>query len=213
MRILNSSEKEICRRILKGNGANNFLGNIVDSELQGICIYVDRKNIQSHLIFTVNDINNISSEEYEKLSEATGSITPYILEVVNLINQLEKEGYILLLERGINSMEPSKFGRCVSNLPSIEHHFVDKNFIQLLCDYSNKEIYTTEEFNRFCNNNFLARDEQRFRKQMRFTQIALGIAIAALLFNIIINFFVEKNDVVKIDKAQLESIIKTIKEL
>lgn len=211
MRTLSQIEKEICKRILQGNGRNNFLSNIIDNELKRVCIYVDFTKQKSHLIFTVNNIQNITPEEYTDINQRTESITFYILQVVNLIHILEKEGYILLLERGVNSTEPSQYGRCISNLPSIKHDFVDKNIIKLLCEYSNKEIYATAEFERFCQKDFLARDEQRFRKQILFTQIALGITLLAFLFNILTNIS-KKNDIIKLDKKQFELIIKSLQK-
>jgi hypothetical protein len=210
MRILNEIEKELCRRILEGVGPNNFLGNIIYNKLNGVCIHVDIEQKQSHLIFTI--YNNIEEEQTSILNRIQ-SLSYYILQTVNLIELLEREGYILLLERSINSQEPTTFGGCVQNLPRITHNFVDQNVIDLICKYSNKEIYITEEFERFCKKNFLARDEQRFQRQTTFTLIAITIAIIALIFNIYINFFNEKaNQEFSIDSKQFKILLDKINQ-
>ena len=42
MRILNKNEQDLCKRILAGNGNNNYLGNIINNKLWGVCISGNR---------------------------------------------------------------------------------------------------------------------------------------------------------------------------
>ncbi|MFY1045743.1 hypothetical protein [Chryseobacterium sp. GP-SGM7] len=212
MRILSDLEKEICTKILKNSGSNNFIANIIDTDLKGVCIEVKRNPKSAGLIFTINsDIP--TDEEKENIIFRTEKLSFFILQLVNLLKMLEKDGYILLLERGSNSKQDNKFGRCISNLPSIKHTFSDENIISLLCAYSNKEIYSTDEFERFCKNGFVPRDEQRFKKQITITQSALGIAILALLFNICYNLFKATSDNIKINKNQYQGIIQNTNDI
>ncbi|KDN54585.1 hypothetical protein [Flavobacterium seoulense] len=205
MRILSKLEQEICKRILKNSGSNNFIANIIDNDLKGVCIEVKRNPKKAGLIFTINS-DLPTSEEKKYIIDKTEELSVFILQVVNLLKMLEKDGYILLLERGSNSKEDNKFGRCVINLPSVEYSFKDDNIISLLCEYTNKEIYSTDEFKRFCENGFVPRDEQRFKKQIKITQTALFVAISALLFNVGYNLFKTTPDSIKINQDQHQNL-------
>ena len=119
----------------------------------------------------------------------------------------------MMLERGSNSQQPNRFGRCVTNLPNIIYDFKDQSVINLLCEYTNKEIYVTEEFSRFCKKGHIARDEQRFKRQISITQIALGVAILALLLNVGINLVKKTPDSITINKIQIESIKESIDKI
>ncbi|MFP9114762.1 hypothetical protein ACLI1A_12540 [Flavobacterium sp. RHBU_3] len=209
MRLLNQTEKTLCDRILAGSGANNYIGNIIDRELVNTCILVSHTPMSASLEFTINNATPTKAETDWIISK-TEEISLLVLHVVSLIKMLEKDGYILLLERGTNSRAAQKFGRCVGNLPSVGYSFNDPNVISLLCDYTNKEIYTTEEFKRFCENGYVPRDEQRFRRQILFTQIALGVALVAFLFNIWSNLKDKPEQEVKIDKVQYEELLKSM---
>ncbi|QDW20647.1 hypothetical protein [Flavobacterium sp. KBS0721] len=212
MRLLSKLETNICDRILKNSGSNNFLANIIDSDLKGVCIIVNRSPRSASLDFTIRNQAPTPSES-EYIINKTEELSLFILQVVNLIKMLEKDGYILLLERGSNGMVSNKFGSCVSNLPSVGYNFNDQNVIDLLCEYTNKEIYSTEEFKRFCENGYVPRDEQRFKRQILITQIALGVAIFALIFNLIINIKDKPTQKVEIEKNQYEAIQSSIKNI
>lgn len=212
MRILNTLEKEICNKILKSSGPNNFIANIIDVNLPGVCILVNRNPKSANLLFTIKS-KLPTDQETNYVIQKTEELSLFILQIVNLLKILEKDGYILLLERGSNSKENNKFGRCVDNLPNMSYKFSDQNIINLLCEYTNKEIYATDEFKRFCNNGYVARDEQRFKLQIKITQGALCVAIIALLFNVLINMKNKTPDSIKLDVNQFDTISKKLNSL
>lgn len=96
-------------------------------------------------------------EESNAIIEKVEEISELVLQLVNLLQLLVKEGYVLMLERGSNSKEPKTFGRCFRNTLSIDYTFKDQNIIDLFCEYTNKEFYVTEEFRRFCKKGYIAR--------------------------------------------------------
>ncbi len=212
MRLLGTTEKEICNRILLNNGRNNFLANIIDQDLNGVCILTSHSPRTASLEFTIAGQLPTPAETNAIISR-TEDLSLFILQTVNLLKMLEEDGYILLLERGSNSNQPSKFGRCVGNLPSVTYTFQDPNVINLLCEYSKKEIYSTEEFVRFCKKGYVPRDEQRFRFQIRITQIALAVATLALLFNVYINFRDKGIQNTKIDVTQFDKLINSMSNI
>ncbi|MBK9718260.1 MAG: hypothetical protein IPO85_12270, partial [Saprospiraceae bacterium] len=114
-------------------------------------------------------------------------LTQLVLTLVNLIRILENDGYIILVQTADRVSSQSQFGNCVINETKIYKEFPDKNVIKLLLEYVEKEIVITEEFRRFCNKGFIARDEQRYKKQFIISTSALVVAICALCINTCIN--------------------------
>lgn len=212
MRLLSKLEKELCDRILKGSGSNNFLANIIDSRLQDVCIEVDYQKTKARLILTIRN-ETPTTEESDAIIEKIQKISELVLQLVNLLQLLVKEGYILMLERGLNSKETKRYGQCVSNAQSMGYTFKDQNIVDLLCEYSNKEIYATEEFRRFCKKGYIARDEQRFQRQILFTQIALAVSSVALLFNVISNLLRKSPDSITINQEQIQSLKESIDKI
>jgi hypothetical protein len=182
MRILSVEEQDLCKRMLNGSGNNNYLGNLIYHRLAGISIAVQRSTKKVVLLYTTRN-KMPTSDEQQKAIDNIGEIQVLILTTVNLIKLLEKEGYIMLIRRTTNVNDYSEFGQAVFNLPKISSYFADDKISELLIEYVDKEIYATEEFKVFCENNFIARDEQRYRTQIRRTTGILIVAISALLLN------------------------------
>jgi hypothetical protein len=205
MRLLNKDEQELCRRILDGNGYNNYLGNIIDDKLWGVRISITRQPQNVDLLFTIQNPQP-TQDEIDMTLQRSQEISVLILNVVNLIKLLEKENYIMLLQRATQISNQSMFGKGISNLPSISSSFSDPTISTLLIDYVDKEIFVTEEFRQFCNNGFIARDEQRFRRQIFITTSALIVAITALVVNTVFNLLPKFTGGTKIKQEQIDSI-------
>lgn len=178
-----------------------------------MCISGRRDSGKVELLF-----NFWSGEKHPTDGEATNiiqrieEISLIILETVNLIKLLEKENYILTLQRAPNENE-FKFGGCIGNVPQISYPFADENISKLLIEYLQKEIYVTEEFRRFCLYGFIARDEQRFRKQFRITITALIVTIIALLLNTIFNLLPKISGGTKIKQEQIDNIRNDLRQI
>jgi hypothetical protein len=212
MRTLNKDEQDLCKRILAGNGDNNYLGNIIDHKLYGVRISLTRNSKKVELLFTIQ--NSISTTEEQKmLIQRSNEISFLILNVVNLIKLLEKENYIMLLQRATVIPNQSAFGQGISNLPYISNSFSDPTFSELLIDYVDKEIFVTEEFRQFCQQGFIARDEQRFRRQIRITTSALFVALIALLINTAFNLLPRFTGGTKIKQEQIDSLRTDLKKI
>jgi hypothetical protein len=210
MRLLSKNEQDICLRILNGDGDNNYLGNIIDHKLEGVRISITRNPVNVELLFTIS--KPIPTEEETSWTiERMREISVEILTVVNLINLLEKDGYIMLLQRTNQLSNNSTFGQGIGNLPAISSHFVDQKVSQLLIEFTTKEIFVTEEFRRFCRKKFVARDEQRFRRQIAVTTSALIVAGLALIVNTTINLLPRFTGGTKIKQDQVDSLRKDLR--
>jgi hypothetical protein len=212
MRILSRNEQDLCRRMLDGNGMDNYLSNIIDPQLAGVCISIIRNPQHVDLEFTIQN-ESPTPEETSKILDRTYEITRDILTAVTLIKMLEREGYIMLIQRATDLPSTSKFGRCIGNMPSIRHHFSDRNIAELLIEYNFKEIEITEEFKRFCDRGFIGRDEQRFRKQISITISALVVAILALLVNTFFNLLPKFTGGSKIKQEQIDTLANGLRSI
>lgn len=188
MRSLNKEEQQFCNRILQGNGNNNYIGNIIDDKLDNVRIVMNGQNSSVQIRVTISS-QNPTEEDFSYVKKRSTEVCELILEVVNLIQLLEKEHYIMTLRRANQFQNPMSMGRGIVNLPCISSDIPDSNITNLLIEYCEKEIYVTEEFRLYCNRGFISRDEQRFQKQIKLTYGALIISIFALFFNTSFNVY------------------------
>lgn len=179
MRLLSKEEQELCRRILQGDGRNNYLANILDSYLHDAKITTNKEKQ------TVCIRYKMFAKDYKcfPLFERDPEIRRLILETVTLIKLLEQEGYIMLF---MNTTEEPNFsiGAGPDILISadgeeqtveIESEIKDAYVIQLLAEYSSKAIYVTEEFRVFCENGYIPRSDVQFNQNLELTRQSLEL--------------------------------------
>lgn len=179
MRLLSKEEQELCRRILQGDGRNNYLANILDSYLHDAKITTNKEKQ------TVCIRYKMFAKDYKcfPLFERDPEIRRLILETVTLIKLLEQEGYIMLF---MNTTEEPNFsiGAGPDILLSadgeeqtveIESEIKDAYVIQLLAEYSSKAIYVTEEFRVFCENGYIPRSDVQFNQNLELTRQSLEL--------------------------------------
>lgn len=192
MRLLSKQEQELCRRILQGDGRNNYLANILDSYLPDAKITTNKEKQTVCIRYKMFAKNN----DYFPLFERDAEIRRLILETVTLIKLLQQEGYIMLFMN--TSEEPnSSIGAGPDELISVDgkeqiieikSEIKDASVIKLLAEYSSKAIYVTEEFKVFCENGYIPRSDVQFNQNLELTRQSLDkarisnyIAIATLI--------------------------------
>lgn len=184
MRLLSKEEQELCRRILQGDGHNNYLANILDSYLHDAKITTNKEKQ------TVCIRYKMFAKDYKcfPLFERDPEIRRLILETVTLIKLLEQEGYIMLF---MNTTEEPNFsiGAGPDILISadgeeqtveIESEIKDAYVIQLLAEYSSKAIYVTEEFRVFCENGYIPRSDVQFNQNLELTRQSFELSKQSL---------------------------------
>ena len=184
MRLLSEQEQELCKRILQGDGRNNYLANILDSYLFGAKITINKEKQ------TVCIRYKMFAQDYDSfpLFERDAEIRRLILETVTLIKLLQQEGYIMLFMNA--SEEPnSSIGAGPDILISadeetqtieITSEIKDASVIKLLAEYSSKEIYVTEEFRAFCENDYIPRSDVQFNKNLNLTRQSFELSKQSL---------------------------------
>jgi hypothetical protein len=217
MRTLSLEEQDLCQRMLNGNGNDNYLSNVIYNRLGGISIGIRRSTKKVELLYTTQNQMPTNDEQQNSIDKI-GEIQVLILTIVNLIKLLEKDGYIMLIQKTNHIEDYEKFGQAISNLPYIRSDFADDKISELLIEYVNKEIYVTEEFKVFCSNNYIARDEQRYQNQIKRTTGILIVAIIALLLNTGVFIYStfksdNKKDTIEKLKDDLMKVKNELKEL
>ena len=179
MRLLSELEQELCKRILQGDGRNNYLANILDSDLPDAKITANKEEqtVCIHYKMFARDSKNFP------LDERDARIRRLILETVTLIKLLEQEGYIMLFMN--TTVEPNlPIGAGPDKLISvggeeqtieIKSEIKDASVIKLWAEYSSKAIYVTEEFRVFCANGCIPRSDVQFNQNLELTRQSLEL--------------------------------------
>lgn len=178
MRDLNEFEKDICTQIGKNTNKSIFLSNIIYNEFAYIYIKATRKPLKATMLIYIH----LSEAEIEnKINE----IFYYILNVVNLIKLLEKENYILTINKVTQPSEDIVYGNKFSNteLEAIRYVIPDENIVEFLVDFYDKDIYPTKELESFIERGFVSRNEKRHQQQYQVSLFALAITSVALLIS------------------------------
>jgi len=212
MRILNEEEKKLCAKILTGAGRNNYLGNLIDDKLDGVRVHIIRSLKKVELLFqTQTDI--LAPEEQEALIDRIIDTTNELIMAIKLIHLMENEGYIFLVQNANQVDDEKQFGRGVGNAPSVASDLSDSKIATLLMDYTDKEIYITEEFKEFCANGFIAKDQYRFQRQIKVAAIALIVAALALVLNTFFNAWTKLSGGTTIKQEQIDTLVHGLKAI
>lgn len=184
MRLLSKQEQVLCRRILQGDGRNNYLANILD------CYLPDAKITTNKEKQTVCIRYKMFAQDYENfpLFERDAEIRRLILETVTLIKLLQQEGYIMLFmnaSEGPNSSIGAGPDILISTdeeaqTIEITSEIKDASVIKLLAEYSSKAIYVTEEFRVFCKNGCIPRSDVQFNENLELTRQSLELTKQSL---------------------------------
>jgi hypothetical protein len=206
MRLLSKEEKDLCKIMLDGNNGYNCIQNIIDHKLNDILISVNKPKKEVEILFPVwtNDVSKLPTEKIQTRLNEVGLL---ILTTCNLISLLEKEGYIMVYQKANQVSDLSKFGQGIGNATgNVSHQFSDKKVSEILIDYIDKVIVTTEEFDRFCKKGFIARDEQRFKKQIGIAYTALAVALLAAFVNLGFNLWTKLSGGTTIKQEQFDTL-------
>ena len=220
MRLLNKFEKELCKRILARRNENIrnsslpvdrqhiSISKLIEDKIEGVCITVcfNPKKVTIH--FNLPAIKNINEWVFE--------IEDMLFTTVSLIELLEKEGFLLIYQtNSLFKIEGDRYVKTESTTlgkgteSGVKREIEDERYIDLLLKYCLKDIIPTDEFKRFCKRGFIARDEQRFRRQWLIALTALLVSVISSMANLK-NFF---SGGTRIKQEQIDSIRLDLKKI
>lgn len=174
--------------------------------MKNAAVRVDTATRKVSLLLTAG-----SKEESERLRfEAIAEL----IVMISVLELLEKDGYVMLFRVSARTQDVYEFGRKDLDPGNIEEvPIIDDRTLTLLCKYSRKDIIPTDEFRRFCSRSFIARDEQRFQRQIHFTVGALAVSTLLLVLNMAFTFWPKMTGESKKTLIKLDSMITDIHEI
>jgi hypothetical protein len=190
MRQLSTFEQQLMRRMKEGQGNN--LPNLIDPFLEGIRIIFNRQ--ESHVeILAESTQPQPEDDEVQQILDRINTTSEIVVSAVNLLNLLEREGYIIIYTAANQIDNQVTFGQGAVNLPSVSYEFPDERISELLIKYSTQEIVFTPEADEYVERNFITRDEQRHRENISLTKKSIsiawvGVAIAVISSTVGIGF-------------------------
>jgi hypothetical protein len=201
MREFTDFEKQLIRLINSGQGNN--LPNLIDPYLRDVSISVNTQTNATTIIF-----ETANQQQINNLIDRVSDIEAIIIQSVNLIKLFEDKGYIFTYTRANQIQNPFTYGTAAVNLPSTPYVFPDQRVSELLTRYSIQDIFVTPELAVFIKDDFIPRDEKRFRKQFRLATIALIVAISGVFVNLYFNVKKEYfSDGQKFDPTQFQTLL------
>lgn len=223
MRKLNKIEEKFCRRILereiianKNDYEKNNLSFVLAPELTEFRLHGQKEGdnysvtLQSDNSKTIVQINPDTG-----LREQTATFTPKkiknsissIITAIHLIRMLEKEGYLLLFQEDpLEDTFDVGSAKINEQIMYMTSSIYDEKINGSIIEYLFKDIIVTEEFKRFCKRGFIARDEQRFKYQIRTALTALIVATAAGLSNLYFNYIRSHAHPIEIKQSQIDEL-------
>ena len=219
MRLLSPLEERLCIKMLDGLPNINLFPNIINDEIGQCVIYTESGSESMVEIGFVNEkATTVSGFLKDEIRNEIIRISRVIITAVSLIQLLEKEGYILLHQ---TATFPTVFqfgpGRSNNQTKYVGFPLPDVQVRKLVIEYLNKDIIVTDEFRRFCSSGwfrkgFIARDEQRFRRQITIAYSALFVATIVGAINAGINIHTKFYTTgTKINQAQIDTLVKSLK--
>ncbi len=201
MREFTEFEKQLIKRINSGQGNN--LPNLIDPYLSDVSISVNTLTNATTIIF-----ETANQQQINNIVDRLADIEAIIIQSVNLIKIFEDKGYIFTYTRSNNIQTQFTYGTAAVNLPSTPYLFPDQRISELLTRYSIQDIFVTPELAVFIKDDFIPRDEKRFRKQFCLATIALMVALSGVFVNLYFNvkkeFF---SDGQKFDQTQFQTLL------
>ena len=227
MRHLNDFEKDIIRRIvyISNNIDNPNYASVIDHLL------VDKEVVLNFTNRSVSVNTDIRFYQQDTLIEEVQKITLELVTTINLLEELEKFGYVLtFLEAKPNN--PTIFGQFVRGNTPVQYDLVDERIINLLLDYSVKTIIVRPSLQAYVTNNFKTNEEIKEEQErisqavdLRINKRNLKIAMWALIISIVLGIYeiylghqevkygkmqVEQEQDVKLNDRQLQDLTNKI---
>ena len=189
MRKISKFEENLISQMTDKEWNGNLnLPNLLDKYLKNVRIKILRDQQQVEILFEIQNKTPTEAETKLILSRVN-EINELIISTVNLINLLEKEGYIILFESASQIDNELVFGQGAVNLPSVRYTFPDNRTAELLVKYASPQIIITSELLEYRKVNFQTREEIRHFQNIRLAWIGISISIIATVFSLGFNLF------------------------
>lgn len=176
MRKFNSTEKKYIHLINSGIGAGRRIDNMLDNELIGFLLELNRADRSVRLKFELSGEAPQDSESLQLVRKVT-ELQVEIVILCNLLRYLEENGYIAVFRIAQFIDDNISFGQASQDSYFIDSEIVDGKTIELLFKYIDLNILPTSDLIEFEQLGFVTPEEKRVSRQIN----ALWASVVATL--------------------------------
>ncbi len=171
-------EKELITRLVKEKegGQAVQLGNVLDTFFQNTYIKIDKTQNSVEIMYAHADQTSQIIQDQSRVAS-----------IILLLNYLEKNGFISLFNCANYSTPTSTIGQGAHNTCTISYSFPDQSISSWLLNNCDKQIVVSYDLVELVKDNFISKDELRFRKQQKITWISIIVSFLIGLSGIIMN--------------------------
>lgn len=184
MRRFSQKEKGIIKLI--NNNRGQLFSDLFSNQLTDMKLKIDRNKNRVDIRYKTKGFHP-SPSELPIITEKSNKLFEFIYHLTNLISFFQKEGYLTLYANDDPS-DRIELGDTTLHDAGVFNELKDKFVADLLLDYFDKRILTTEEFGDFIKNGFITRTEKYQIKSIRVAYISLSFAILLGLYGIFENY-------------------------
>lgn len=183
MRALYDLEKDIIRSLIDyhNRGIIPNIASLVDPLLRNIDIHLDYQNRAVELKIDQADFTP------ELAIDTVRSLTAQLLAVVNLLDYLEKNGYVSLYWEATPGQH-ERFGQLIEGNTPISYALPDRRMTDLLLENSLKSILVGQPLIEFAQDGFRTKDDIAFRTNMCIALSSLGASVVIGLIGLWLNY-------------------------
>ena len=176
MKTFSPFEKKIINKIANDTNLGRNITNILDEYLMKTCIFIDNTAGSVDLKFEIKENQPTQEEKDWILNQRLKEIQIQIIQILNLLKYLEKNGFITTYKTTNVSQPTIKFGRCAgSNYMS--YSFPDPKIKALLLEYVEMTIEPNLDLIDIIAYDYQTKDERRYNNQKHQAWIAIIIAV------------------------------------
>jgi|GEM_PF-2807650 len=215
MKIIDSKEKELIKKIISYKNSGCKVLNLLDAYLTENQVNISLKNNVVTLMFEMNKDLDEAERVNDIINKRLPQIQSIILTLINLINYLEKNGFLTTFLECNYQYDIDSFGPC-TNPGLVGYEFPDPYISELFSSYVYKSLMYTPELIELFDNNFLSKDEMRYRQQLLYTRLGIALSLGLGLYSIYASVSNEDSKKLNANLSNLnkssETIIEVLKE-
>lgn len=210
MKTFDQFEKSIINKVVNNQRLGRNIINILDDYLEKTRVDINVTTRTVDLKFEIQGTQPTQTETNWIINEKLPELQVQIIKTLNLINYLEKNGFITTFRTSNVPQTQHQFGKGANNLGSLGYSFPDPKTNDLLIEYVEKEIMPSPDLAEFVANKYQTKDDLRYKNQKLATWIGIFISIIVGIFSIgfgIYSINQSNDDNQVITKGKLDSIL------
>ena len=207
MKTFSNDEKNLIRGFYTAKNNGGFLYNHLWDKLDKEILIID-KAAGSVKLYYPNEDRDPTQQTINDAISKMAEIEKEILVISNLLNYLEKNGYIQTILSTENAAPVETIQKGFPSRVPITREFPDEAVNRLLIGYLDKRVVTSPDLDELVQKAFVSKEDRQFKTTIRATWIgivtAIVIGIASLVMGIVT--LVRPTSMSDADRAVLQTL-------